>query len=206
MAGADNVATYYLYSMIASSLSNLLTREKFIREAITTTNIASRNAIIAADFSVWIPHALLLFKSGKYNAGIELINRNIKATRARANKKELDATHNTFKQLLASVDQIQSLRTSSKEHIKSKMKLLTMDKTLEQLPIKVVWEDDADGPNNARKLLASKDIPKGTVLMRVAPLALTLSAIFDKSACATCFMYTHVSSMLFRIVVVVVAV
>ncbi|GAM21751.1 hypothetical protein SAMD00019534_049260 [Acytostelium subglobosum LB1] len=71
---------------------------------------------------------------------------------------------------------------TNKEHIKSKM---ANDKTFEQFPIKMVWE--TKGHYGGRKMVASKDIPKGTVLLRVAPFAATLYDNMVNSHCSTCF-------------------
>ncbi|GAM21753.1 hypothetical protein SAMD00019534_049280 [Acytostelium subglobosum LB1] len=66
--------------------------------------------------------------------------------------------------------------------IKSK---IANDKTFEQFPIKMVF--DGVGPWCGRKMVASKDISKGTVILRVAPYASTLYDSMKDSLCSVCF-------------------
>ncbi|GAM21758.1 hypothetical protein SAMD00019534_049330 [Acytostelium subglobosum LB1] len=49
----------------------------------------------------------------------------------------------------------------------------------------MVWE--GDGPYGGRKMVASKDIPKGTVVLRVAPFASSLQADQGAKLCNMCY-------------------
>ncbi|GAM21750.1 hypothetical protein SAMD00019534_049250 [Acytostelium subglobosum LB1] len=162
---------------ITSALISLtLTEVKCIPESITTANMTIEHDLNS--ILVYIQIANSLNSLGKNEQAIEQLKRGIDIAVTEDNKQMYD----TAKTLLEANEKAMKLEDENKEYIQAK---IAKDRTFTEFPIKMVWT--GVGRHGGRKMVASKDIPKGTVILRVAPFASSLYDTMADSYCSACF-------------------
>ncbi|GAM21756.1 hypothetical protein SAMD00019534_049310 [Acytostelium subglobosum LB1] len=103
-------------------------------------------------------------------------------------KPEEEYLRDVISIMLDNIEQQTTRANDNKVFIEAK---IAKDETFKKFPIKMVWDQQlgAGRPHNigGRKMVASKDIPRGTVLLRVAPFASTILDECFKYLCMACF-------------------
>ncbi|GAM21754.1 hypothetical protein SAMD00019534_049290 [Acytostelium subglobosum LB1] len=172
-----------LASIIASNLSLSLNKQTCTPDAVTA-------AQMAIDFDPTNVKAIIrlatsLTQLGKLEQAITHLRQGLViATNAQSTDLQ---TH--IKKVLDDHELQQKSDQVNTEYIKSK---IAKDRTFEQFPIKMVWE--GSGPNGGRKMVASKEVPKGTVMLRVAPFAAAIHDGAIENYCSSCYkalQYNH---------------
>ncbi|GAM21752.1 hypothetical protein SAMD00019534_049270 [Acytostelium subglobosum LB1] len=172
-----------LVSIIASNLTLTFIQQGCSPEAITTAHMAIDFDPTNVKALTRLAHAL--HQVGKLDEAVPHYKHALVIATNQKDKGLLDI----IKSSLGTHDGLKQVGQESMIGISTK---IANDKTFEQFPIKMVW--GGDRPNGGRRMVASKDIPKGTVVFRVAPFATALQESAIPLYCTGCYRFLIESS------------